>query len=283
MINKLPSYISIASIIFILAAEKVFAHEGEEEEIETALVPTLEDTIRANSIKVVIIGSILILLVVILTVLFKDKGEGVKKLIFAGIAAPVLAVTIFLVSATVYLNTTSSSGGPVHWHADFEIWDCGQKLELVDPQGISNRVGSATFHEHNDDRIHVEGVVVNKDEASLERFFRFIGGRLHMDGFEIPTNEGLIVKNNNDLCSDKKPGKLQVFVYKIVNATTNQNSNFVYKQEKLTDFTDYILSPYGNVPPGDCVIVEFSQEKEKTDKLCGSYKLQQMKGKLYGD
>ena len=271
MTKKLPIIFTSVVANLILFTTAVFAHEGEEAEGVTSLVEkTLEDTIRSNSIKVVVVASILVLGSVALTVLLKHQGENIKKILFTGIVIPVLASTIFLTGSTIYLNSVSSSGGPVHWHADFEIWDCGQKLELADPQGFSNRVGSATFHEHNDNRIHVEGVVVEKSEASLGRFFQFVGGNLYSDGFKIPTNKGLIIRENGDLCPGGSEGTLQAFVYK-----TNGKT---FRQEKLSDPVSYVLSPYGNVPPGDCIILEFEGEiKEKTDKLCDSYKLQKLK------
>lgn len=241
----------------------------EETEVVAA---TLEDSIRSTSIKVVIIASVIVLAFVILTVLLKHLGEGLKKILFAGIVIPTLAVTIYMVGSTLYLNFTSSSGGPVHWHADLEVWDCGNKLDFVDPEGLSNKVGTTTFHEHNDGRIHIEGVVTKPEEASLGKFFGFIGGNLTSDEMRIPTNDGLIVRHNGDLCSDGDKGVLQVFVYK-----THDNT---FSQMKLDDPASYILSPKSTVPPGDCIIVEFDEEKEKTNKLCNFYKLEIETGDL---
>ena len=274
----LPKFLP-ASIIFLqLFASSAYAHGGEEETAVEAVTQTLEDSIRSNSIKIVVVASILILGFLVLTILLKHLGERVKTVLFLGIVLPTLFTTVYLITSTIYLNSTSSSGGPVHWHADYQIWDCGKQLELVDPEGFSNRVGSATFHEHNDNRIHVEGVVVDQKEAALGRFFKFVGGEFHDDGFKIPTNAGLQVRHNGDLCSDGQEGTMQAFVYKTQGDT--------YHQEKLTDPTSYILSPYGNVPPGDCIIVEFdSKEKVETDKLCDSYKLkiETSKGRFHGD
>jgi len=266
-----------------LFATSVLAHGGEEETAVETVTQTLEDSIRSNSIKIVVVTSILILGSVVLTILLRHLGEKVKAILFLGIVLPTLFTTVYLVASTLYLNSVSSSGGPVHWHADYQIWDCGQQIELTDPEGFSNRVGSATFHEHNDNRIHVEGVVTDPQEASLGKFFDFVGGKLSEDGFELPTNEGTAVRHNGDGCPDGRDGKLQAFVYKIIDASTNQKSNFLYKQSKLEEPSTYILSPFGNVPPGDCIIVEFGQEREKTNKLCDSYKLQKLKGNLYGN
>jgi len=239
---------------------------------EEVIAPTLEEIIRSNSIKVVIIASLIIIITVILIFVLKNISDGVKKVLFSLIVVPTILATLFMAGSTIYLNFQSSSGGPVHWHADYKIYDCGREVNLVDPEGFSNKVGSSTFHEHNDDRIHVEGVVSDPSEASLGKFFGFVGGSLHEDGFELPTNSGKISRHNGDLCQDGSYGTLQAFVYQLKGKAFNQ--------KKLDDPENYILSPEGNVPPGDCIIIEFGSVKEKTDKLCDSYKLQKQKGNL---
>ena len=273
MTKLLPYSIFISTFYYLLSATSILAHGGEvPEETEAVAMTTLEDSIRSTSIKVVIIASIIILAFIVLTVLLKHFGEGLKKFLFAGVVIPTIAATLYMVGSTLYLNFTSSSGGPVHWHADLEIWDCGNKLDFVDPQGISNKVGTSTFHEHNDGRIHIEGVVKEKDEASLGKFFKFVGGSLSTDGFEVPTNNGQITRHNNDTCQNGDMGTLQVFVY--------QTRNDVFNQQKLNDPASYVLTPEGNVPPGDCIIVEFGKEREKTDKLCNFYKLKVKTGEI---
>ncbi len=273
MKNLLPiSFISFGTL-FLLSSSSVFANgEDVHEEVQEVVTHTLEDSLRSTSIKVVVVAAIIILGFVVLTMLLKHFGERMKKMLFAGIVIPTLLATIFMVGSTLYLNFTSSSGGPVHWHADIEVWDCGNKLDFTDPQGFSNKVGTSTFHEHNDGRMHVEGVVTNPEEASLGKFFGFIGGGLTSDEMRVPTNDGLIVRNNGDLCDDGDEGVLQVFVYK-----TRGNT---FSQMKLDDPASYILSPESNVPPGDCIIIEFDEGKEKTNKLCNFYKLKIETGDL---
>lgn len=272
MKNLLPiSFISFGTLFLLVSS--VFANDADaHEEVQEVVTRTLEDVIRANSIKVVVIASILILVSVALTILFKHLGEGLKKFLFAGIVIPTLVASLFMIGSTLYLNFSSSTGGPVHWHADIEVWGCGTKLDFVDPEGLSNKVGTATFHEHNDGRMHVEGVVTNPEEASLGKFFGFIGGRLTSDEMRVPTNSGLTVRHNGDLCPDGNEGTLQVFVY--------QTKNNLFSQQKLAAPASYILSPESSVPPGDCIIVEFGAEKERTDKLCGSYKVKQQLGEI---
>lgn len=277
VLNLLPRSIVIALTSLLSTSSIVSAHEGAIQEEATAVVmTTLEDAIRTNSIKVVTAASIIVLGFVILTVLFKNQGEALKKFLFAGIVIPSLIATVFLTGSTLYLNYVSSSGGPVHWHAQFEVWDCGEKLDLVDSRGFSNRTGTATLHEHGDDWVHLEGVIVNQDEATLGRFFEAVGGKLHEDGFRFPTNSGLIVRHDGDSCPDGSEGTLQVFVY--------QTTDKTFTQKKEADPASYIISPHGTVPPGDCIIIEFDNvEKERTDKLCEQYEVQILKSNLYGD
>ncbi len=273
MKNLLPISIISSTTAFLLSASPAFANgEDSHEEVQEAVTLTLEDSLRATSIKVVVVAAIIILGFVVLTLLLKHFGETVKKILFAGIVIPALLATVYMVGSTLYLNFTSSSGGPVHWHADIEVWDCGNQLDFTDPQGFSNKVGTATFHEHNDGRMHVEGVVTKKEEAALGNFFGFIGGRLTSDEMRVPTNDGLIVRHNGDQCSDGHEGVLQVFVY--------QTADNIFSQMKLANPASYILSPEPTVPPGDCIIVEFDAEKEKTDKLCNFYKLKIETGDL---
>lgn len=284
MKKSLPKLLLSLQTFLFWFSVPALAHEGEEIIETTFPTPTLEDVVRTNSLKVVTAASLLVLTFVVLTILLKDRGEGIKKFLFAGIVLPTLAALVFLAGSTIYLNLSSSSGGPVHWHADFEIYDCGQKLNLVDPTGFSNKIGTSTLHEHNDLRIHVEGVVVEFKEASLGRFFQVIGGEITNDFIQIPTQEsGLVVRHNGDNCPDGTKGTLQVFLYKIKNAVADQKTNFVVEQTKLTNFAGYVMSPFSSVPPGDCLIIEFGPEKDRTDKLCESYKLQKIKGNLYGN
>ncbi|MCH7541411.1 hypothetical protein IH981_01375 [Patescibacteria group bacterium] len=272
MLKRLPRFITTTLTFLFFYAPAVLAYDGEIEEQAEVVKTTLEDSIRSTSIKVVIIASVIVLGFVMLTILLKHYGEGFKKILFVGILIPTIITTLYMVGSTLFLNFTSSSGGPVHWHADLEIWDCGTKLDIIDPQGFSNKVGNTTFHEHNDGRMHVEGVVTKSEEASLGKFFGFIDGSLTSDEMRIPTNSGLIVRHDGDLCLDGNEGTLQVFVY--------QTKNNLFSQQKLTAPASYILSPESNVPPGDCIIIEFDQEKDKTDRLCNFYKLKIETGDL---
>jgi hypothetical protein len=68
----------------------------------------------------------------------------------------------------------------------------------------------------------------------------------------------------------------------VTNPDPTKKSGFIYEKLKLEDFTGYVLSPYFNVPPGDCIIIEFGPSMDSTDKMCETYRLAVSKGELDG-
>ncbi|MEK7572022.1 MAG: hypothetical protein AAB553_07150 [Patescibacteria group bacterium] len=236
----------------------------------------IEEVIATNSTVLVMWAFLALGLLTIISLKTKKLTALGKKLLFGSIVLVTLLPTLYLIVSTIQLNVISQSGGPVHWHADFEIWQCGQKLDLKDPTGFSNKIGTATFHEHNDDRMHVEGVVVESSDVNLERFFTVIDGKLTAETLTLPTTHGEVLMRNGDTCRDGTPGTLQVFVYQ------TDDDNY-YTQQKLSDLGSYLLSPKSTVPSGDCIIVEFGEVKNRTDKLCRSYQAAEEIGKLKGE
>lgn len=239
----------------------------------------LEESIRSTSFQLIMLASLVIAAATLASLFHRRKGGAEKIVLFLAIAASSVCVTFFMAASTVYINTISETGGPVHWHADFEIWKCGQKLDLIDPVGIDNRIGSPILHEHNDDRMHVEGTVVRKSEMNMAMFFEAVGGHISNDGFFIPTNDGMVGASDGDLCEGKS-GKMQAFVYRVTNPGDLKRWSFV--QEKLADIPGYVLSPYSIIPPGDCVIVEFGEEKERTEHMCETTRISIQRGELNG-
>jgi len=249
-------------IFIIILSSFVYAHEETPE--------------NSISLWYLAIGSLAIFVFVAISLISKKINKAVM---FTLIVIPILIVSFYLTYSTISLNLKSEYNGPVHWHADFEIWNCGEKIDLMDPEGMSNRIGTSVFHEHNDNRIHVEGVVINKDDVNLHEFFETFGSELNKDMLIVEINQGIISMNNGNKCNEKE-GKLQVFLYKVKNP--EDNKNWIYEQIKLDDFDQYVLSPYSNVPPGDCIIIEFDQDKDKTDKICETYKVAMGSGDLIG-
>lgn len=239
-----------------------------EELIETVqgVAPTLQETIRSTSVTLTLIVTAVLILLIILSALIKHKSEAIKVILFAAIAVVVIINTAYLVGSTIYINRQSATGGPVHWHADFEIWNCGQQMDLKDPSGLGNYIGNPVVHEHGDKKIHIEGALLHPSQASLNYFFSSLGGRIGKNSLTVPTNEGLKTIRDEDLCPDGSTGRWSAFVYKVENG--------IFRQEKLDDPAKYIVTPSVHVPPGDCIILEFGPEdKLKTEKMCLSYQV----------
>jgi len=220
-------------------------------------------------------GFLAIVGLLLIATLLRKPNEQIKQLLFVSVASLTAAVTVVLVGTTLYLNTISWSNGPVHWHADFEVWACGQELDLLDPQGrFSNKTGTPTRHEHNDKRLHIEGVLVNEEDATLSSLFAALGGRLTGNELVFPTNDHLATYQTGGTCPDGLPGFVQVFAY--------QTSPDGYYQQRPVDPSLHQIAAQSQVPPGDCIIVEFGLLVTKTDRLCRSYVVAEEIGELKG-
>ncbi len=273
----------------------------------------LEHQISAISIRAVLIASVILAVCTLVSLLIKNKKKLMKKwskTLFLLMSGSLVITTVVLFGGTIYLNNTSESKGPVHWHTGIEFWSCGAELELRNPTGfLSNKIGTSTYHEHNDKFIHLEGVVVRKSEdASLEKFMQVTGGYLTEDSIGIPLNDdeaqwyalsendkvdgdaqapenfslatgnGKWVKSGDDgKVVELKPGNAcsddnkQKAELQVFKYTFNKADD-TYSQEKLADPTTYVMRDVPLLgPPGDCVIVEYDTPKARTDKLCQQY------------
>lgn len=227
-------------------------------------------------IESIIVSSLIILIASIYSVKKKKLNNKKKICLYLIISLSVLLTTIYLTYNTISLNINSVTGGPVHWHADFEIWACGEKLDLKNPVGLYNRVGNPVLHEHNDNRIHIEGVVKDWEDINLENFFKTVGITAENELQLTDSKLGDVVFKD---CNNKKASP-QVFLYKVKNPE-NLN-NWKFEQKKLEDYKNYVVSGYSQVPPGDCIILDFDEEKSETSHICESYKVAIKKGELSG-
>ena len=157
----------------------------------------------------IIISLIVFSLLIVVTIIIKrDQVLFIKTrlYLFLLITIFIIVISVFLIGYTIHKNITSDTKGPVHWHADFEIYDCDNRVELTDPKTfLTNRIGSPLFHEHNDNRIHVEGTVDKIEDISLSSFFEVVGGKLTEEELLIPTNKGSLntdslSRRNGELC-----------------------------------------------------------------------------------
>jgi hypothetical protein len=171
-----------------------------------------------------------------------------EKVIFVGIVIASLAVTGYMIGLTAYWVSASESQGPVHWHADYEVWICGEMIELPHSEGLENKVGSAVFHHHNDDRIHIEGIVIELAEVDLGHYFEVIGGEITATSIsvpqDLPPDSNPRTYSNGDACPDGNSGALYVFV----------------NGELIENPAEYIIAPFGTVPPGDQIKFVFDDQ-----------------------
>jgi hypothetical protein len=259
----------------------------------------IEEQINSLSINSIMIASLVlvILLGIAAVVVGNKKYEYVKVPLFVAIAATIILPSLLLMGSTVYVNTISESKGPVHWHTDIEFWVCGQEIELRNPTGfLSNKIGTSTYHEHDDKRIHLEGVVIKKEyDASLEKFMDVTDGDItqtslviatedvifenDLDG-DVPRGDEEVVRQfltrnsngqaqlsleNGKNCGENQPAEVQVFLLRY------NGDDETYTQTKLEDPARYVMRDESVVPPGDCLIVEFDVRKSSTDRLCKQY------------
>lgn len=262
----------------------------------------LESQVTSLGTRTVVYASLTLLVCTVLALLLKEKVPKLKLPLFLIMATTLIGSTVILFGSTIYLNTKSESKGPVHWHVEVEYWACGTELELRDPDGfLSNKIGTSTYHEHNDKHLHLEGVVVRKaNDASLEKFMQVSYGYLTDESIGVALNDDpatwyasgekadgdpqslehtaqlnsyvvqsdrapVMALKNGAQCGDQA-AELQVFVYKFDKATKT------YRQEKLANPTSYLMSEDSSLgPPSDCVIVEFDTPKDRTNKLCEQY------------
>ena len=235
----------VVFLIIIILPISVLAHEGEHEEVEKPYVGT--PTHIGSIGNVTYYGSIAFLALILIAVLFKKRlKENHKKILFGLITVLTITVTVYIVGTSIYINSISETKGPVHWHADYEVWICEEEIDIVDAKLPLNRIGTYVLHDHGDNRMHIEGVVLDKRDVSLGAFFHAIGGKLSQSEIIVPTNQGLVEASDGDLCDGRgSPGKLYVFVKgKLVEAPSA-----------------YIIQPYETIPPGDTIKVVFSSSR----------------------
>lgn len=225
-------------VFAVIAVSIAYAHEEVQDFGTNQIYPV-------SQLQAVGYGSLAFIIISCVMLFFNSKmDEMAKKLVYSLLLIVVVLVSVYLAVTTIHTNLASSTKGPVHWHADYEIWVCGQKLSLPEPKGISNEQGTDLMHSHNDNRIHVEGALADKRQASLGAFFQAVGGYLSDDEIKVPTDEGLITSHNGDLCGGQ-PAKLYVFV----------NGSIV------NDPAYYVIAPYGAVPPGDKIKFIFTEKQ----------------------
>lgn len=96
----------------------------------------------------------------------------------------------------------------VHAHAYIDIFVCGQQKDLPradnkDSVHGKGFVGVQLLHTHDDNKLHLEGVVRNRQHVSLGAFF---------DAIKVPFESTKVFNTiNGDMCNNK-PGMWKMYV-----------------------------------------------------------------------
>ena len=244
-----------------------------------------------SNISVAVVSTAVVLLIgLVMTAILTKRRASYKKPLFTLIATVVIVATLALSGTAIVLNANSPTGGPVRWEADFQMWACGNQLDLRDPRGVlTDRIGSPVLFERNDGRIHYSGTPIDlPQDASLGTFLRAVGGEINDNSLIFPINndtgfmgtpdhpeyiepyigtnsEGTYVRFLSGQACGDEPASVQVFVYHFDELTDT------YNQRKITHPAEYEIRHKDGVPPGDCIIIEFAPEMSRTNHLCQSY------------
>ncbi len=201
----------------------------------------------------------------------EDSGKRTLMWLFA---LAIILPSIYTTGAFLHTTQTTWSGGEIHWHADYEIivsvgkdradkfssQNCRQEgdsylcqLDLVSPSEfcdrttheasymciLNDRTGATDFHEHDDRRIHWEGVFDKREHATLGSFFETFGGELTEESLVYPTDDGWA----NFTATDRKD--IKIFVKTFV------DGNYRWK---VID-SDYVAKPYQQQPLIDEIFI----------------------------
>lgn len=159
----------------------------------------------------------------------EDATMRDKNILMTSFIIAVTVPTFFAAASFVHESQTSWSGGEVHWHADYEVFvtvsesEIGEvvsendvietesgylaRLDLIDPSefcegdymcALNDRTGIKTFHEHNDQRIHWEGIFAKKEDATLKAFFQTFNGNLTSTELVYPVGPDTTVKRTEN-------------------------------------------------------------------------------------
>jgi hypothetical protein len=208
-------------------------------------------------------------LIVLAAEAFRKEGDMTmhdKNVLMNAFIVVILGASFFTASAFVHLSQTSWSNGEIHWHADYEILaenENGEleRLDLIDPGQfcqeyrdgdymckVNDRTGITKFHEHNDNRIHLEGVFQEREEATLAAYFSTFNGTLTSSKLRYPTNEEIVevsesAETNNSLKIVVRSGVADERSWKVIDNPS-----------------EYVISPYKRGPNLDDIFIVWDNQ-----------------------
>lgn len=122
-----------------------------------------------------------------------------NAMIYGGITIFILLIIFGVTSGIKKTNSSSVTTEEVHWHAPISYEACGQEVDFDDEKGHT------LIHGHNDDLVHVEGVVMDEEDVTLASYFKNSGIDITSENFED--------YQNGDLCNfSAEPGMVTFYI-----------------------------------------------------------------------
>lgn len=123
----------------------------------------------------------------------------VQDVLVYGTAGLIAALMIFGVVKGILNASNSFTETEVHWHASIAYEACGETLNLKD----AGKMG--IIHGHDDDQIHVEGLVLKESDITLTNFFKAVNLSI--------TSEQMEDYKNGDVCENTgEAGQMAFYV-----------------------------------------------------------------------
>ncbi len=262
----------------------------------TITANSLEANVTATTRDVIIVGIALLLLASIYVWLHRHALRAQYAYVMAALGFVVIVAAGIGVAS---LQLQSDSLGQQHRAADIEFWVCGTEIQpLAQSAWFSDTLGDKNFYySHENKQVSRSGYVIDEQaDASLGAFFTAAGGSIQADNMAIPMNSSdsdwlmppehqdgdpqgnmttefveryirstqpkLLELSDGMRCPDGSTGKLQLFVYDI------DYANNTYTQTKIDQPDDFVIDYTSIQQPYQCLIIEFSESRERTNKLC---------------
>ncbi|GEM_PF-5539217 len=128
---------------------------------------------------------------------------NVKDNIVVIILLAIFAGALLIFAPESELSKEMPIGTQIHAHALLNITICGVHKDLPKHSEKEHYLGLPLLHTHDDNIMHIEGVVVKKEDVNLGAFF---------DAIKVKFDSGKIMNvKNGDKCGTM-PAKLKMFV-----------------------------------------------------------------------
>jgi hypothetical protein len=269
---NVPNRVAAAVVVFVLAT--------------VAAIQYFPEINFVNHVMPIIYGGVLSTFVLATISFYREEELNLrdKNIIMNGFLIAVLVPSLYTAGAFVHQSQTSWSGGEIHWHADYEVMveenNEYQQLDLIDPSNfceetrhesttmcsLNDRTGSTKYHEHNDNRIHLEGIFKEREDAVLSAYFETFGGKLTNTELRYPTNDRMVEKaegnsetlkilikqgvgGNREWCAIEKQSNL-----------SEQDICRTSEGELATTPSNYVISPYKRGPTLDDIFIVYDSK-----------------------